>query len=63
MLAKKEGVTPETHRSYCRLGGRIGASAGCALQLAGWRDRCRRPTFQALLTYAEQFGAYVHRTA
>ncbi|MCB9294974.1 MAG: histidinol-phosphate aminotransferase family protein [Lewinellaceae bacterium] len=59
-LAEKEGVTP----------GHIVVTAGSVegLRISGlaysWQGGevvAADPTFQALLTYAEQFGAYVHR--
>lgn len=60
MLAKKEGVTPE--HIVVTAGSVEGLRiSGLAYSWQGGEIVAADPTFQALLTYAEQFGAYVHR--
>lgn len=59
-LAKKEGVTPE--HILVTAGSVEGLRiSGLAYSWQGGEVVAADPTFQALLTYAEQFGAYVHR--
>lgn len=60
MLAKKEGVTPE--HIVVTAGSVEGLRiSGLAYSWQGGEVVAADPTFQALLTYAEKFGAFVHR--
>ncbi len=59
-LAKKEGVTPE--HIVVTAGSVEGLRiSGLVFNWQGGEVVAADPTFQALLNYAEQFGAYVHR--
>ena len=62
MLAEKEGVPPE---SIVVTGGSTEGlkAAGLVYGLAGGEIIAADPTFQALLSYAENFGAFVHRVS
>ena len=60
MIAQKEGVTNE--HVVVTGGSTEGLNAtGLTYGLNGGEIIAADPTFQAMLTYAEQFGAYVHR--
>lgn len=60
LLAKKEGVKPEN--IVLTAGSTEGLkAAGLTFGLAGGEIVAADPTFQALMDYAEQFGAYIHR--